>query len=146
MTETYPGSSQPLRSAQRRVDALKGSHGWDARPVRLEFKGQMTEFFTIGALAQALQRENSTLRDWETMGYLPRAPRRTGSNAPTRHGKRRLYLREEVEGLMKLADEEGLFKRGPGGQLSTRVADTGFPQRAQALFDAIKEDRARADQ
>lgn len=132
--DTYPGSSQPLRSAQRRLEAMAGAEGWDSDMYRqrLEYRGEMTDFFTIGALAVALRREPGTLRDWEEMGYLPRAPRRTESDAPTTHGRRRLYTRVEIEGLMALAEEEGLYQPG------ARVAATDFPSRARHLFETLR--------
>lgn len=139
--ETYPGSQQPLRSAQRRMDALVGTEDWDVDQFRqrLVYRGQPTDFFTIGALAVALGRQPGTIRDWEDMGYLPRAPRRTDSD-DRRHGKRRLYTREEILGLKQIAEAEGLFERTERNVFRARVADTGFPAKARQLFDELKGD------
>lgn len=80
---------------------------WDARPVKKFVKGQVVEFFTIGALALALGKSVKTVRRGIHEGYLPQATYRmpTVNNVA---GKR-LYLRAQIEAIVKVADAHGLL-------------------------------------
>lgn len=126
--ETYPGSSQPLRSAQRRVELLAGTEAWkDPKYVRrLDYHGQPRDFYGIAALAVALKRAPGTLRGWERNGYLPPAKLRSDSDDPE-HGERRLYTTEQIEGLIELAVEEGLYE-------GAQIGSTDFPRKSKELF------------
>jgi DNA-binding transcriptional MerR regulator len=63
-----------------------------------------------------------TLRLWEREGIIPKATYQI--NSESKNGRRRLYTREQVEGLVKLAVEEGILishQRAIGGtQFTTR--------------------------
>lgn len=91
---------------------------WDAKPTTFVVDGQSCEFFSIGQLAQALGRSAITVRRWERIGVIPVANFRS----PTRSvadKARRLYLREQVEWMLRIAHEEGL--------LVDRVSKKGNP-------------------
>lgn len=136
--EYYPGSRQPLiRTSGRTGEAerVNDPNRWDAKPRILKVGGVDREFFTIGHLAKALNRKPVTIRTWERAGVIPKPTFRKPSEDP--RGARRLYTREQVEGMVRIADEEGLMK---GDYRS--IGDTDFTRRVILLFRelAAKED------
>ena len=124
--EFYPGSRhtiQPHVSAERVDDPER----WDAKPRKFRVGGVDREFFTIGHLAKALLRKPVTIRAWERAGVIPKPTFRRPSEDP--RGTRRLYTRAQVEGMVRIAEEEGLMK---GDYRS--VSNTDFTRRVIALF------------
>lgn len=102
--DTAPGSRQPRRdpterAVKQRKKAFGESNGWDETPIIRTIKGVETELFTIGALAQALEKKIVTIRLWEKKGYIPIAPYRLRSKEL--NGKKvqgnRVYTRELIE-------------------------------------------------
>lgn len=75
---------------------------WDGRPQYMEYNGQTVELFTRGALAKALNRVVGTIRSMEMKGVLchPRLKTRDG---------RWLYTRDQIEDLVRLAEEENVL-------------------------------------
>jgi MerR HTH family regulatory protein len=133
-TEYYPGSSRPImRHANRHTEEnRKHSYAvdpdWDSNPRKgFMINGVEKEFFTVGHLAQALGRRPGTIRNWEREGIIPKATFQVNSESP--NGRRRLYSREQVEGLVKLAQEEGILIRR-----QSPIGDTKFTARAIELF------------
>lgn len=129
--ETYPGSEQPL---QADLDVPEDGEtpeytvrGWADSPRVYHVDGRATEFFTIGAVARALKREVVTLRKWEQKGYLPKPRYRSPGKGIKQD---RLYTREQVEGLLRIAREENLLDP----KKKMRINQTNFPARARALF------------
>lgn len=107
----YPGSKRLRRAVLADAPAPTTVQeddeefvGWDANPQVHFVNGEPKEFFTIGALAEALNRKPVTIRSWEAKGVFPKARFRT----PGEKG-RRLYTRAQVEGVIKAAAEEGLM-------------------------------------
>lgn len=102
--DTVPGSRQPRRSdnpiaQKKRAQAFGESNGWDENPIMKTLNGVETELFTIGALAQALEKKIVTIRLWEQKGYIPMAPYRLRSkqlNGQKVNGNR-VYTRELIE-------------------------------------------------
>lgn len=87
------------------------SNGWDANPVTKILKGVETELFTVGALAQALEKKIVTIRLWERKGYIPLAPFRLRSkelNGKKVNGNR-VYTRELIEIAIQEFDARGLL-------------------------------------
>lgn len=132
----YPGSSR--RIARGRVTSPgtlasvpEPKPDWDSKPLVYDVDGELREFFGIGAVAKALGRSPITLRKWEAEGIIPPAGFRiTGK---TSNGNRRLYTRAQVEGMVRIADEEGILEHeGRGVHIST----TKFTARVKELFDA----------
>jgi len=135
-TEFYPGSSHPIvrHSNHPSVDSRTHHIGidpeWDRHPRKYQVNGVEREFFTIGHLALALGRRPVTLRLWEREGIIPKATYQI--NSESKNGRRRLYSREQVEGLVKLAVEEGILishQRAIGG--------TQFTARSIELFKKL---------
>lgn len=133
MSEFYPGSSkQIMRHPNHPSDSLRtASLGvdkeWDRHPRKYLVGGVEHEFFTMGHLAAALGRSPVTLREWEREGIIPRATYQV--NAASKNGRRRLYTREQIEGLVKLAVEEGILISH-----QRPIKETQFAARALILF------------
>ena len=136
----YPGSSKaivrhpnrvttPTRKATEAIDPT-----WDDKPRLYPLRGVPTEFFTVGQLARALGRESVTIRKWERLGIIPRAIYQVPGKDGDERGRRRLYTRAQVEGIIIIAAQEGLFSatRKPFDQ-------TAFRQRVLELFRAGSE-------
>jgi len=92
------------------VQAVPEVVEWTLNPVTYLVKGVPTEFFTIGHLSRALGRANVTIRGWEKTGKLPKSPyrapvpKRSTVNGPPK-GKR-LWTRQQIEGILRIAEEE----------------------------------------
>jgi hypothetical protein len=83
---------------------------WDRNPVMRGRKDRpgTFEFFTIGALAEALNRNPVTIRSWEQKRWFPPASYREEApptaNLAGRVAKgRRLYSREQIEAAIAAA-------------------------------------------
>ncbi len=111
-----PGSKQkrrePTELAKKRKKQILGeSNGWDENPTIKLVKGVETELFTIGALAQALEKQIVTIRLWEKKGYIPGAPYRLRSKSL--NGKKvsgnRVYTRRLIEIAIEEFQRRGLL-------------------------------------
>lgn len=136
-TEYYPGSKRIIdrvRHPNRHTDEPLDPDRWDAKPKTLSVGGVMTEFFGIGQLAQALGgRRPVTIRKWERLGLIPKATYSKPSANGDVRGDRRLYTRDQVEGLIKIAHEEGLLH-----DKSAAITRTHFTARAIQLFKELE--------
>lgn len=134
LDDFFPGSRTPRSAPEPAVTGAPSlpdaSEGWDANPTIMSLNGVETEFFTIGALAHALNRQVVTIRKWERLGFLPKATYRTSGGR-----KDRLYTRAQVEGLVALAVEEKVYDPG----IRIPIDTTNFPSRAASLFVALAE-------
>jgi len=129
LSKFFPGSTTPLDIEDKQKAQQHESDQWDLKPFIFTVKGKETEFFPIGALALALGgRSPNTLRAWEKEGILPKSVFVKPSKDP--RGRRRMYTRAMVEGLVRIAKEEGIFWPDKGKKLS----DTVFTQKAVELF------------
>lgn len=101
--------------------------------------GIEVEFFAIGQLAAALNRQPVTIRAWENEGILPTS----GWTKPGRdrdpRGKRRLWTRRQVEGIWRIAREEGVLEPGP----RINILKTQFTRRVKALFEDLRKEGIR---
>lgn len=89
-------------------------------------RGEVVLAFLIGELADSLQKSAWTVRRWHRLGVLPPTP----LLYPVRGGSpRRLYTQEMIDGIAKIAAEEGLIGKRPG-----RLADSEFRARCHELF------------
>lgn len=111
----------------------KEADKWDAKPFIFLANGAEQEFFSIGQLGKALgNRSAVTLRKWERDGILPHTP--YAKRGKDSRGDRRMYTRAMVEGLIKIAKEEGVWLPDKGRRLS----ETMFQQKALRLFQSLK--------
>lgn len=126
--EFYPGTSKPItaRAPQASEDAEEDLF---AKPrTGYQVNGQPFPCYAIGVLAKALGRQVVTIRLWEREGLLPRTT--FSSSRIQGGGKARLYTREQIEGVVRIAKEEGVYERS--SRISIR--DTDFTERVKALF------------
>ena len=67
--------------------------------------------FTIGALAQALEKQIVTVRLWERKGYIPRAPYRLRAKTlkGQKTGGNRVYTRALIEATVDEFAKRGLL-------------------------------------
>lgn len=132
-TERYPGSSR-TRHVNRviRPEGKSDSVEWDDAPRKFNTAEGEREFFTIGSLALALGRKSGTVRKWEREGVIPKATFRAPSGDP--RGVRRLYSRDQIEGIVRIAYEEGLMN--PLVQVT--IASTAFTPRVIELFKELR--------
>jgi hypothetical protein len=61
-------------------------------------KGKDIELYTIGELADRLDRQRQTLRKWEKQGIIPQATYRSGSN-------RRLYSLNQISAIVETVEQ-----------------------------------------
>lgn len=111
--EFIPGSKRKRREADPKVSRRKigESNGWDSNPIIKTLGGKETEVFTIGALAQALEKTIVTIRLWERKGYIPRAPYRLRSKTVKgqKTGGNRVYTRTLIESAVEEFNKRGLL-------------------------------------
>ncbi|WP_063728955.1 hypothetical protein [Streptomyces sp. RTd22] len=147
-TQFYPGSTRrisrrPVRTqAELRPVAQEAYYDpdrWDTKPQVKPFNGGYREFFGIGDLAKALRRDAVTMRKWESGGVIPKAT--YVISGKTANGNRRLYTREQIEAMVRIAEEEGLFDGDPRG---IRITDTRFTERVKEAFEQLRQKEAAA--
>jgi len=114
--DTAPGSKQKRReltedSKKIRAKLLGETSEWDANPVIKTLHGEETEVFTIGALAQALDKQVVTVRLWEKKGYIPIAPYRLRSKSlkGQKVSGNRVYTRKLIEIAIEEFSARGLL-------------------------------------
>jgi hypothetical protein len=129
--EPYPGSKKKIGHKDQ-VDAKVEE--WAEKPKVYTVRGKDVEFFSIGQLALALNRRPVTIRKWESEGIIPRSTFTAPSDDP--RGKRRLYTRKQVEGIVKIAREEGILY-----DHSKHIKQTNFTAR---VIDLFKNNKAEA--
>jgi hypothetical protein len=111
--EYIPGSKRKRREPDPKVSRRKvgETNGWDENPIIKTLGGKETEVFTIGALAQALEKQIVTVRLWERKGYIPRAPYRLRAKTlkGQKTGGNRVYTRPLIEATIDEFSNRGLL-------------------------------------
>jgi len=75
----YPGSKRKRR--EPKAPEVEVDDTWESKSYKKTLpNGKDMEFYTIGALAQALGRPVITIRQWIKTGYLPPSPYRLPTN------------------------------------------------------------------
>lgn len=92
---------------------------------------KLVELFPIGAVARALNRKPVTVRKWESDGIIPNSPYMMKSRDS--RGQRRLYSREQIEALRRVAEEEGVLTPSAGGKWKP-IEQTDFRAKALKAF------------
>ena len=104
---------------------------WDAKPIKYMVKGEMREFFSIGALAAALGVSVQSIRAWENKGLMPRSPYRSPrprkDMLPGVTKGKRLWTRDQINGILRIAREEQVI-------LNKKPPTVRFAQRAATLY------------
>jgi hypothetical protein len=132
-----PGKKPPMNRGANASHPVEDSPEWDADPIVYKHKGVDREFYTIGSLARALGRKEVTIRSWENKGVLPKSPYRSPKpKSPAVPGRtikgKRLWTREQVEGILRIAAEEKVILNG-------KPPSEGFTKRVAALFQSLLE-------
>lgn len=112
-SEMSVGQIEPLgEEAEHRLSQPPKRHNLWAENKRWQrvmlLDGEEVIFYTIAALAAALDRSTTTLRGWERSGVIPDAPFRALSDSPK--GERRLYTYEAIVEVRDLADSLGMIE------------------------------------
>ena len=131
----FPGKRKPLNRPDV-TPVVQDEFRWDENPKIILHNGFAKEFFTIGHLASALNRATVTIRSWEKKGVLPKSPFRSAPpRVSTVNGEpkgKRLWTREQIEGIVQIAKEEACIvdeRQSPPTEKFTR--------RVQELFTEI---------
>jgi hypothetical protein len=108
---------------------------WKTNPrLHQEFSygGQVTRLYTIGALASALGKRPVTIRKWIRQGVIPEAGLKTQPITKTLgDAGRRLFSEEQIEALIKIAKESGVW--GEGRRVMS-FSNTDFSVRVWSLW------------
>jgi hypothetical protein len=134
--EYYPGSKerrQPRAAAEPEAPLELG------RPWVLEVRGIDVEFFPIGSLALALGRQPVTIRAWERDRVLPPSGWSKPGKDRDARGRRRIWTRPQIEGIVAIAREEGVLDPGP----RISITKTKFTARVTALFEDLRKEGFR---
>jgi hypothetical protein len=132
----YPGRRKPV-NRDKPLPAADDTEVWDARPVTYKVGGEKREFFLISHLAAALGYSVQSIRAWEADKLLPRTPYRSPNTrgkpqaAGSRKG-RRLWTREQVEGIVRLANQHQVI-------LNRKPPTAAFARDVARLFRELSE-------
>lgn len=136
----FPGSRIPIRHPNRSSQhnqpkmhtpkPLSMDDGWSDKPKEFIINGGPMDFFNIGQLARALGRKPVTIRLWEREGILPKATFMLNANSV--NGRRRYYSKGQVEGIVRIALEEGILVSH-----QRPIKGTRFTERVVALFKEL---------
>lgn len=106
LDEFYPGSKRKRKPVVKKEPKAVANPNWDAKPRTITMpNGNDMEVFTIGALADALNRPIITVRTWIKDGHIPSAPYRLPSKKNRNgedHAGKRLYSRAMIEAAVEL--------------------------------------------
>ena len=91
-----------------------------------------TALYKIGDVARALNRSPVTIRKWESEGTIPVSPYKMPSH--DERGQRRLYTKDQILALRRVAYEEGVLHPGPGGKWKS-IESTAFKIKAKKAFN-----------
>lgn len=132
----YPGRRKPVNRVTPK-EQTEAVTDWADKPLTYKVAGVDREFFTIGHLAKALGYSVQSIRAWENSRLLPKSRYRTPSprkaEQPGHLVKgRRLWTREQIEGILRIASEEGVI-------LNKKPPTARFAQRVAQLFDSLSE-------
>lgn len=129
--DVYPGTTTPVGPPATERGRPGGFRGWDEDPIYKRVDGYLREFFGISHLANALQRSPKTIYKWERAGLFPRPT--FVYNGASRHGQRRLYTRFQVDGVVRIAVDEGILQG-----TNRYLGETLFPTKTAEFFRTTK--------
>lgn len=131
LASVFPDDPRYKNAVIAREPEPVSHNDWDKKPLLFTVRGKEIEFFAIGQVALALNRTSNTLRSWEFDGTIPKTPFVKPSKDP--RGRRRMYSRAMVEGMIRISIEEGIFYPDKG----KRISDTKFTVKVQELFKKL---------
>jgi hypothetical protein len=127
----YPGTTRPLGPPAASALYHGAFSYWDNDPIFKRQQGYLREFFGIGHLGAALMRSPKTIYKWERLELFPKAT--YIYNGGSRHGQRRLYTRQQIDGVIQIAADEGILHGS-----KRYIGETLFPSKCADLFRATK--------
>ena len=139
----YPGRRKPVNRQPKPSPAPDDTEVWDARPVYYLVGGEKQEFFLISHVAKALDYSVQSIRAWEAAGLLPRTPYRSPrTRRPVAAGRsnkgKRLWTREQVDGILRLAKKHRVILPDPKGQ--KKPPTQAFARDVAQLFNELVGD------
>jgi hypothetical protein len=138
----YPGKRKPMMRPADVAPDVHDEQRWDANPKVIIHRDKAKEFFTIGHLSLALNRATVTIRSWEKKGVLPKSPFRSPPpRVSTVNGDpkgKRLWTREQIEGILDIAEQEGCIV---DARQSPPTKE--FTARVQQLFNEILSEETK---
>jgi len=139
MTEFYPGSSKRRRNYEDQAGKAEDENSLEdfdlGKSKTYLLNNQRVELYPLGSLAAALNRAPVTIRKLEKEGIIPKATMILPSH--DERGTRRLYTREQIAGLRKAAEEEGVLCPSPNGKWRA-IEETNFREKALSVFKENK--------
>ncbi len=125
----YPGSKRKRR--EPKAPEVEVDDTWESKSYTKTLpNGKDMEFYTIGALAQALGRPVITIRQWIKSGYLPPSPYRLPTKKNVKgedHKGRRLYSKAQIDSVVELFKVAGVLHvkriQWPNQQLTNAIAE-----------------------
>ena len=134
MTDFYPGSKM-RRAEHSHVPDDEYEEPWPTGRT-LTIQGKGVECFTTGQLAFLLGgRSAVTIRKWENEGTLPKSGYSLAGKDGDVRGRRRYYTRKQVEAVLDIARQEGVFYPGP----RINIQKTQFTSRVLQEFRRLRE-------
>ncbi len=106
----WPGNRVPKNRSNKPAVSTTSHEELDLQGKFYTIKGERIELFTIGDLSAAIRKRPVTIRMWESKGWIPKAnwrsPAPNGHTIPNIPARgRRLYTRQQVELLVRAADD-----------------------------------------
>jgi hypothetical protein len=132
--DTYPGTTEKRVATAPRPSAFIPDAPYLPKGRMLLINGVQVEFHGIGALAAVLGRKPVTVRTWEASGIIPTSGYTLPGKDRDVRGRRRLWTRDQVIGIWRIARDEGILDPGP----RVNIAATEFTPRVQALFAELR--------
>jgi hypothetical protein len=134
----YPGRRKPANRGTKAKAEVPDTEVWAENPVtcyRLPGAADPSDLYTISHLAKALNYSVQSIRAWEDKGLLPRSPYRSPKpkgkpQASGSHRGKRLWTREQVEGILRLARRHKVI-------LNKRPPTQAFARDVKVLFDQL---------
>lgn len=108
---------------------------WEDNPrymrIAMDEEGNQIVFFTISALAAATGKKAVTIKQWLTKKYIPEPGWRSVPVADN-YGQAgiRLWTKEQIKAIVRIATEEGVIPNRPEVMNNTR-----FPERVFARWE-----------
>lgn len=130
----YPGRRKPVNRGTK-SKAKPDRPVWDEKPVKYMVGGEVREFYLISHVAMALDYSVQSVRSWEDRGLLPRTPYRSPKTkgkpqAAGSHKGKRLWTREQVEGIVRLARRHQVI-------LNKKPPTAAFARDVKVLFNQL---------
>jgi len=134
MNEFYPGSKKERKDYSQATQDVGQDTVEDVdlgKPKTYLVNGQPVELYPLGSVAKALNRASVTVRKLEREGIIPNATMKLPSH--DERGTRRLYTYEQIMGLRKAAQEEGVLNPSDNGKWKA-IEGTQFREKALKAF------------